>query len=496
MGTSVNATLPGVVLRPSRRARPQKVPRFIPEPRERRTGRLLVTLFLRDQTGLLEAVLKVLDSTERAGSASGRPKAASPATRSEFSVDGSFVASVGGCFVMALIVHPCGPSYPGAHRHLRERLIAAVCEQSGESREVIEDGVRVEPFLGIDSTLFVNRVFTEYRFGAGPEGPSLTSVTAEFAAALGKHGVPIAYLYFPDDGDDAQDDTDWVRIGVGAPEAPIQSLEVDSAAVALARRNRCALYKYDPSAEAPSLSEKFIEIVDFRDPLPAPKHKNEVPDARDGADVVFVRGEARSGFVGQILENDISGRIVGGSMSVVGGVTMACWVLPSGTGSSFESRIRRSMESYGLAAPGRFDTRRVQVQRAPSPHSMRRGHLWLAWRLPDRPGVFRRIVGALRQAVREESGNADADVRYAVSRVLDFASGCAGKIKFDITSPLDVADDSLVRRLQDRVLALIEQGSPASGTAPIPVGDEDQLVIGRMEPGEEPWASLVVARQI
>jgi len=384
---------------------------------------------------------------------------------------------------------------------LRARLVTAISEETGGDPKLIADGIAVEPFEGVDIQLFGDRVFTEYRFGARKERRSLTRITAEFTARLGEYDVPIAYLYFPDDNDQGSEGTEWVRIGVGAPDDPLESLDVDVVAIDLAREYSCAFRKYNPGINATSLSEKFREIVDFRPASGAVViEPGAIVSGRKGADVVFVHGQARSGFVGDMLRAPVGSTVEGGSMSVIGGFTMACWVLPEGSGLAFKARsekIGRRGTSSG-ALKGDVEVRLSQIPGAVDQARPDSTCLWLAWRLPERPGVFRLIIAALREAARDVFGGAgDVDVRYAVSRVLDSRMGCAGKVKFEVDSGASRGDAvAAAKDLEERVHKLMKARLAEVG---IDWGEGEtshsgEIVVRVLEPGEEPWASLIVGR--
>ncbi|HEX8771351.1 MAG TPA: hypothetical protein VF711_11345 [Acidimicrobiales bacterium] len=446
--------------------------------------RFLVSIFLRDCPGVLRQVLTVLDD----GVAFAPPLGDTPPRTARFTVDGSMSSSIGSAFVLALVVHPIyegsstTPAPPELVRQPLERALQVGLENYQCSIPVdLAPRIKISHFEALDDFLFKDRQFTEYRFGIERSISRTTRilgrVTAAFASNLAEEEVPIAYLYFPDTLTGGAENIDWVRMGLGAPPHLVDHLDVDLAALRIAKTHGCILKKYAPNLIRESMSERFLTIADGRRPTTA-GHPADV----DHYDVVYAEGPARTGYVAAMLEGAVDAPM-GGSMTVLAGHTVCCWLVPPGEGDALASHIR-SVDPKAVET----ERARVEADTIPAGSLEERGDYlsyWIGWSSLDRPGVLRGLLDKLQVFVRDAyDGHEDCiiDVRYAVSRVLADGKRCAGKLNFLLPAPaaegfdrqLDVAKSAFAK-------ALGFEG-----------GSETALVIRRDEPGEEPWASLLV----
>ena len=471
--------------------------------------RFLVSVFLADQPGLLATILRILDD----GMDLQIPEGAAYGVR--FSVDGSLCSSVHGAFTLVFVIKPVvdlsvrvpEPTFSAAVRAQLKDRIRQTLEESFDLTELHdpEQRVRVFPFQGLDDGLFSERRFTEYRFGVyrgsasvSVKGSALAGVAAAFARVLGAHQVPIAYLYFPDHAEDADEGLAWLRLGIGAPSEPVDSLELDLAADRIAEQFHCRFLKYDATVDTKSMAERFREIADYKDESEDRSvHETEASvtgHAESGrlgsvdVDVVFAEGRARAGYVADMLEDASQPRVLGGSMTVLAGHTVSCWVVPVGEGTRLASHILALDETSSGASEARSFARPLPARAAPArPPGVT---LWLAWRSSDEPGVYRGLVDTvIRQASTQDAvtnGLRDTDFRYGISRVLADGVSCAGKMKFTIYGRKREEAENLRATLQEQAVLAIRSILGSRGN------QEPAVVVQESEPGEEPWASLLV----
>lgn len=505
MGTGIIATLPEFrklnfgTPQPSSYARMSSPASFESAPE------LTIAIFLTDGVDLLASVLDVLAEGVEVADSDSPPRGgeddARGAGRVRFSIDGSVSSVLFGTFFLGFAVRPVGGiEAPGVDAS-RIDLVADALEGALKKRLIrvsacLTPYVKVVKSEPVHSDIFSGRVFSEYRFGLArpvpvPGGPSyrplFSEVAREFTATLGRDGIPLAYLYFPDEGTGSDSESDWIRFGVAADEAVSSLLEADKDAAELARKYKCVLRKYDPGSRAEFMGDRFRTIashgsLDTDGCVQIPRE----------VDVVYSAGTARKGYVAEMVNFDGGTRLLAGSMTVLAGRTVACWVTERGRGVE----LRDLIQSVNKGDPaGDVELQAIDTGNISTTHQAT--SLWVAWRSPDRPGVMRDIVSGLTSEVRRITGvRKDSlkgpDFRYSVSRVLADQNSCAGKIKFSIDAAAaravlaeaDQISRTLERRLSSAVPLLERLRNRGKGRL--------EIVLRDVEPGEEPWASLVV----
>lgn len=432
--------------------------------------RFLVSAFVRDRPGLLRSVLRVLNSGVVV-SAPSHFKASERTVR--FSLDGTLSAAVDGAFVLAFVARAIvREELLAAHPLLMDELALSLKSQialslalTANDEELIDPVVST--FTELPDSIFENRRFAEFRFGVRrlPDWRQrLSDATVEFCKVLAKASVPIAYLYFPDSGE--PDSFAWVRFGVGATRGAAEMAEVDLSANSIALSHSMRFDMYDAASSGFSMMERMTVIADY---TPAGSECSECQ--LDDVDVVFVQGPARPGFVASMI--GASAFLQGGSMTVLAGHTVACWVVPKGHGDGLISSIEgRSEQAHGL------DTVILRRLGPVGAGESRPSSFWLSWVCEDRPGVFYRLLEDLTEAVDRLDG-VKANVRFSISRVL--ADGkCAGKLKFEID---ETVSERLVGELSRLEGMLQDELRSATNESAI-------VVLAQSEPREEPWGSL------
>jgi hypothetical protein len=474
----------------------------------------LISVFWGDRPGVMARVLHVLDDGVARPGSGALSSASSNTIR--FSIDGSLSSSIAGVFVLAFIARPTQEANLAVSANASEicsLLKRTVAQALNEVEGTNEFPAKVEVFTirPLDRKIFFSRRFTEYRFGMQIASEAVTShndllgqLTARFTRELGSYGAPIAYLYFPDKWDD-EEGARWLRVGVGAPSRAVDSLTLDLIANGLAKAHGCLYKIYDPGLPGPSMGDRFRKIEDYRpvrgalQPVKASPSAAVIGDTEAHVDVVFAEGSARPGYVGDMLAGLPSDQLRGGSMTVIAGHTISCWVVKQGLGPRLEGHIRRQNDRFGDAdARVFFESVRTRHRTVAQPEVSVVNSFWLAWSCPDDPGILRKIVDRLRAFVRKIAGEApvDIDVKYGISRVLADNRGCAGKVNFSLTS------DSVVSKLagslsdlEQEVHNLLHQ-ELRDVYALHPRWSPPAVLMSTSEPGEEPWASLVIGAPI
>lgn len=464
--------------------------------------RLIVSLFLRDTQGILRTVARavnqelVLDALV--------DQSPHPEGRVRLTIDGSLSSTVDDVFVVVLIVRAVGLNGAPVEGIDAEDLrgpVSRVVEQALEAEGLVPvidrsphgrgpgadeaSPVAAFPFIVGDDGLFKGRVFSEYRFsvpGRSVDGArELGGIATRVSGVLRDHGVPIAYLFFPDrwsHGPDSQ----TLRIGLGAPQKWVDLLEVDVRVTAIARLAGCEFQKYNPYLDGPSMADRFGTIV-ARDRQDAGSEEEGIRSF----DAVFVEAPARAGLVASMLEI-VGPDVAGGTMTVLRGHTVACWLVPKGTGEAAHDKLEK-LDPPAVANGQMRVIHQPAAQDGAAP--VRRGRpIWIAWTNRDRPGVLSAILETVTAYVVELGGEPkDVDVKYAVSRVLADGSSCAGKMNLvicpELVGRLDISFTALLKGLEAR----IGQGCAPVGGRPDP---SETFTVAEQEPGEEPWASLVV----
>lgn len=464
------------------------------------TDRFLVSIFLHDCRGILARVLGVFDEgiTLAAGATEHRVR---------FSIDGSLSSSIGSAFVLAFVIRPSydpqlGRLAPFMNLRTPEVLKAALRKALSsvqDERSGLKAQVQAFPFDALDEHLFSGRRFSEYRFAISTQRPVMRGdassplgiLAAKFAQSLGSYDVPIAYLYFPDMSRTDVSDLSWLRVGVGASAEVLDSLDVDVIANGLAREYSCIYRKYDPSRVSATLEDRFRLIEDYR----GDRKLTPAEESTEGAgsvDVVFAEGPARIGYIGSLLAGTMDMDLLGGSMTVLAGHTISAWIVPYGAGPSLVNHAISVDPESVLSGQSRIFSQPLVSGWGLSPDPGK--SFWLAWRCADRPGVFREVVTLLSEFLEVdcEIGPEPMDIRYAISRVLTDGNSCAGKLRFLLapgvsSSSFEARVSTLERRVRDSLLV-----SPRVWKPRDPAWLQSPVVIREGEPGEEPWASLLV----
>lgn len=429
--------------------------------------RFLVSLFTTDRPGvLLQAVQELRQGLDLSAS-----------VPVGFSIDGSLSAAIHGTF-SAMIVVRAYIETPGG-----EQLLRAL--PSDEIRAKLEDRLRgIVPAPGLEvyrlphtsSRLFLDRQFCEYRFGAGTAASRLGRIARDFTARLGRAGIPIAYLNFPDPWRE-QPGHDWLRIGVGIENAPMSSIDADLDAVICAREHHCVVAKYDPALRGDGLGGRFHVLDDFSGP------EGEHAPTAGPVDVVFLEGPAEVGYVAEMLSCAPDDSVLGGSMAVLAGHTVASWIVQAGAGREFLAKAREpQLSRQTLRGPAR-EQLIEGLDPGPTTHA-NATEFWVCWRCRETPGVLAKVLEETQAATGGPTSWLNVD--RAVSRVLAQGQTCAGKLKFSLVSAGGGADLAAIQtRVHEALAGALTNWEP---------GREDWksnpvLVLGT-EPAADPWASL------
>jgi hypothetical protein len=250
------------------------------------------------------------------------------------------------------------------------------------------------------------------------------------------------------------------------------------------------------------MRDRFREIEDYRALIRSHDNGARPRDAftsdrrsPEHVDVVFAEGPARPGYVGDMLAGVPGEELKGGSMTVLAGHTISCWVVERGFGQPLEAHIRRRNEQFG-DPDARVFHESVPLRPGATfpPEPSIANSFWLAWSCPDKPGILRKIVDRLRGFVREvhDGTLVDVDIKYGISRVLADERGCVGKVNFLVTNDMVAKEfgtsllalEREVRRLLDDERRGRYSSHPSSGATAV--------LTSTSEPGEEPWASLAI----
>jgi hypothetical protein len=456
-------------------------------------GRLRVTAFLRDRPGVLPTVLETL----RQGI---RVEGAGPSIR--FSIDGSYSASVDDISSLVLVAHPLIEPVAG-HDALRSSLQKELELALGsEVGDALYRAVSVQPFRDdcSDSTLFWNRNFVEFRFGVSATNGSaaaqiFTPLLRQFTSFLGQEKVPIAYFYFPHSwsraaaiGVDDVDLTHWLRLAIGADPSQTSTLDIEKRASELSDEFGCALCLYAPWSEKESMGDKFELITNL-----SSQNSLGSDEEQESRSVVFVEGEARADLVASMLRSDVPTTIFAASMGVLLGHTVVSWVVDQREGDEFADYLRKVAD----------DPRELEASAYPMPQpDVFDGHtdkmckpFWIAWRCRDEVAVMARIFSVLDSFV-DDLDDRDVEprlnVEYAMSRVLQRGQTCAGKIKF---SGGAIVVDGIIGRHKDleELIADALEAALLGWEAPVASWADQPVIVRSTEPGEDPWAELIVS---
>jgi hypothetical protein len=510
--------------------------------------RFMVSIFATDRLGLLEAALAAL---------SGPRNSSSMGKRIRLSVDGSLSSAVHGTYTMSFIVRviPQDNSpmvFDEVAKYLDDEVIPGLIKDleghageptsSGRPKETNSgDGPSVRtfcsPFTALPDSLFSGRHFAEYRFVASSRAPSpryqLAGMASALAEALGSREVPITHLYFPDDGGEEDDlNASSLVVGFAPTEDLATSISLDLEANHLAAAHDLKFTKLVAVGSFEEQPRRSVLIADYRiapdvrhEALSDPSELQDiamthVPHRDLGgaprgeiADLVLARFVAKPGLVASMLSDrrlgdessskadgglvSLSECLLGGSMTVLAGQTIACWVVEPGQGASLCERVNDLRESTTSRQPwsssnvAGFAGEAILVSnvrvRPASEQSTSKTPLWMAWSWPDRPGIFSTIVSSLRARLIELDPAAEPDFRFTISRVVQQSELCVGKVKFTVPSAVASQVEQMVGDITDLVRGALCEGEPD-----VISDSTSQLLLGFDEPLGQPWGSLTV----
>lgn len=281
----------------------------------------------------------------------------------------------------------------------------------------------VESFRAREDRLFGERQrFGWYQFTASGLNAvrALAGVAAAVSGELGRRRLPIAYLYFPT-ATGGPEGTKALRIGVRLPDRVADALEVDFCLNDLAAANHVNFFK-GGRHEHWGLSA-MEEIARYEEPMP---FASTDPGPVAGVELIWARGPARAGFVAQMLDCGGAEDLLGGSMAVLAGTTIACWILPRSRGGKFAVGLRKC-----LVEEADTDVRQypLDLDDVYLEDWMAEPAWWLTWECKDEAGVFSALVNQLTALVMRETGE-PPKYRYSVSRVQATGETCAGSLRF------------------------------------------------------------------
>lgn len=513
--------------------------------------RFMVSIFATDRLGLLETALSAL---------SGPRNSPSMGKRVRLSVDGSLSSAVHGTYTMSFIVRVMPEDggtlvFDQVANCLDTEIIPGLISdlEGGDAGEPSSSGrpesttsvhtpsVRFfwSPFTALPDSLFGGRHFAEYRFVSSSQARSsraqLAGMASALAEELGSRDVPITHLYFPDDGGDEDNPSaSSLVVGFAPTEDLATSISLDLAANHLAAAHDLKFTKLVAVGSYEEQPRRSVLIADYRIApdlphegrsvsLPMERHdltQLEVSrqdlqgaPAADIADLVLARFVARPGLVAAMLSDarlrsesssqgdagnaSLSECLLGGSMTVLAGQTIACWVVEPGQGASLCKRVnelrKATSSNQSLSSSNLIEylgeaisVPNVRVRTA-SERSDSRTPLWIAWSWPDRPGIFSTIVSSLRTKLVELDPSAEPDFRFSISRVVQQSESCVGKVKFTVPSTVT----SRIERMVGDVTGFM-RGALCDGDADSVSDSAAQLVLGFDEPLGQPWGSLTV----
>ena len=446
------------------------------QPFDRTDRRFLTVMFLPDEPGMLRRAVELLNTPITLPGAAAREV--------RFTIEGSVATSVADAFLLAFVVRPTVDS-PIERDDFFELVAAGLVRAATDAfkevhREEVGDLSERFPVLDFvpgDDSLFSASQFTEYRFANGSKDhrEALGSAIAELALNAGSHQVPIAYTFFPTREGDAGVEQ-GAKIALALPNDVAKEMALEWSAVKIAARYHLRLEAYNAASSVAEYGNRFLEVGDFRKTDSEPAD----PSMEFAKRAIFVTGRAQPGLVGRMLSNDVGSKLIGGTMTVVGGHTVACWVGPERIGDELEEAIHNNCEG-NVTIVGR------RMPQASAQPLATLGDCWLAWALPDNPGKYRIVLNLFESAVTEEFGcESVVDYIYANTRVLS-PSICAGKIHARILGKQGISFKEALDRTLSRIRASEGWSKAAEGR---PSSRDVDLSLSETEPGEEPWARI------
>jgi hypothetical protein len=434
----------------------------------------LVTMFRRDAPGILIKLSRSLkDGIFR--------ESHFPV---KFTVKGTTSAAIHGTFSTVMVVEAYADT-PVAERVLRsipdsEIMAALKLQLKIDLDDSNEEPPEVRPFKPITSDLFVQRRFSEYRFGMRGDVQGLARVAQRFTQVLSKNEIPVVYLNFPDPWLE-KPRTEWLRVGVGLRPEPMSAVDIDLAALDIASDLACSLEKYDSSIQDKVFGGRFRRLADHSNP--GGSERSATPS--DKVDVVFVEGRARIGYVAQMLEDGDG--LIGGATAVLAGHTVAIWLLKLGDGERFMASLAGTDAQRGeggeTAQPRLMGS--VQATRPTTAHC---SELWVCWRCSERPGILETVLAKLLDITQANPTLKGINVDQAVCRVIAQGFTCAGKLRLTVHhkgEPTELEHHDIEKAVQEAISFAVEGWEPDR-----PDWLERPVLVRGSEPSEDPWASL------
>jgi hypothetical protein len=468
--------------------------------------RFLVRGVYRNDPKILPAMLGKLSGQQAyVGSTSegfrSQESVEAPQLAPALSIDGLIYTRIVGAIALTAVVRVCEEDVsPGITDTVYDESSSLLHDVASALKQIpghLESHVSAFSFIPED--LFVYRNFTEYRFGASAFRSDWRSRLAEacrrISKSLGDLDSPIAYLYFPSNGDLSstdfpEDPMRWAVVGVGLSSHPIDAMRNDSAAESVASGLGLSLQQFDPSIVG-MMADRLSETVprdrsvqvDSRDLDDA--HPPGTPLGQSGVpiDIVFAHGPAQTGLVARMLACAGADTLGAGSMTVLGGHTVAGWAVARGEGSDFVRELT-GIDSRG----GAGETEHLRALAVEVPPSRVAPHLdaaedtvgfWMEWECPDRGGALNAVVDELSIRASEAWG-VSPEFSYIISRVIQAESLCSGKGKFHLPGVPPAEFAASLEAIREQLLARLSSH----------VGDRDPVSVNLSdrEGSERPWA--------
>lgn len=480
LGVNVDYNFPTFTSKVNRGLLLEAAPVFAADHRLSAVPRLVVAMFVRDRDDLLLSLLNTLHEPFES-------EIDHPLKFVSFSIDGAITSRVGANWLMIFVISPLSresKKFP-ALEILRKALLAELFRRFGHLGGVDPSGdepIRVLDFQPRESDIFASTRLVEYRLETQDREPSRLGSLARAVGLIsrdaGEAQIAVAYVHFPSwEGDSTSGFV--ARIGCAVPKRNLEHargiVHLDSAAIRAAVTMDLRLDKY--SHPGSSSDSPYREIGDYRETAP----DSDATDTGGLSRAIFVIGKARTGFVGQMLDEKIADKLEGGVMTVVGGHTIAGWVCSDAESEAVvkhfdsldmpETQIVHQMVNTGATSPRTSEF-----------------HVWLKWNVPDTPGVFYESVRSLQQLARECLGpSVRVDVDYSVSRVVE-GNACVGKLRAGLVGLSETLDEDKISELN---ASLTESAFSKRLREAYPSSSAFQLAIQSEEPVESPWALLV-----
>jgi hypothetical protein len=427
----------------------------------------LITAVAADRSGLLAGL------AQRLAPPGGTRTQSEP--EFAFSIDGSVASALLGTFSVAAIVRVVDdepPSTAPSDTEVAESLKARV-HQAGFAE------CDVERFTAVEDRLFDRRLFDEYRFELipGRSAPAST-VLQDFASGLADREIPIAYLRFPDPP--GRDRGPALRVAIGSTLRARARFATDLLASSCAQRHGTAVEKYDAALQWLDYEKRFVSL---RDLGPRRQGTLVVPAISEPDQLlapVFTSLPAEPGRVAHILRviKGSGATIEAGVMMVLGGYTIATWLVPDGQQPTVQMALASDPELQEWGAEVRVP--KLAALRHSNMSKPEGEPVWVGWRCRDIPGVMATVLDSVAAALGRPF-----NVEYSVSRVLADAETCAGKILVTVPGPEMVNHEQICSRAAAAISPFLREWNPSDSSwlsSPVMVGSD--------EPWESPWGGI------